>query len=540
VSKPIVFARMPGPGEPTQAQKESGNYRKRKVAWNGLMISVENEAGTYRRGRSRTGHEWATLMHWAYGYVNGSMGVDGDEVDCYLGPDDTATMVYVVHQRRYGDWGAYDEDKAMLNFSSEADAVAAFLACYDDPRFLGPITAMPVAEFVAKVRATKDRPAMVKAVVFAKSHVRGYTRADGTYVKQHEDKRARKPKKAVQVDLFAFGGDPRRDALEALKKRVTKYASGLSRTKDFATTAWAGHGVGVEIGEMSDDAMRELARVVVDYRTPAFVDSGAFGVFMRGLKRENVEGGGQVEGLDFDSILARYDTLLDMIQDYNEAEESVPPPLLVMPDVVGDQLASLALIHKHRDYVRATAQFRGVARPIIPIQRGPLPMAEAYRRLVDMLGTDDFIVGVPSNAAAVTPEEFTAFLREAKPRAVHILGAFADSRLTPRLNQILDSGIADQVEVTADANPLRSIIIEKGQTGPERRATLADKLGESARAKELEQVIRRHGGVEAMRAHYDAADGDRQRRMVGLISDLSGEDEGEVLKLYGLRPPKED
>lgn len=162
---PFIFLRHPEPGEPTDAQKEAGNYRKRKVEWNGLTISVENEAGTYRRGRSAGGHEWATLLPWSYGYVNRSMGVDGDQVDVYLGPYlDTASTVYVVHQRCYGDWARYDEDKAMLGFLSESDARDAFLACYDDPRFLGEITAMPIAEFVTKARATRAAPAMIKAL----------------------------------------------------------------------------------------------------------------------------------------------------------------------------------------------------------------------------------------------------------------------------------------------------------------------------------------------------------------------------------------
>lgn len=159
----LVVIRHLEPGEPTAAQKESGAYRKRKVEWRGLTLSVENEAGTYRRGRSASGHEWATLLPWAYGYVNGSMGVDGDAVDVYLGPQmEDATMVYVVHQRRYGDWSAYDEDKCMLGFMSADDAVAAFLACYDDPRFLGTVDAFPVEDFVRLVRATKAKPGPIK------------------------------------------------------------------------------------------------------------------------------------------------------------------------------------------------------------------------------------------------------------------------------------------------------------------------------------------------------------------------------------------
>ena len=144
---------------PTPAQAEAGNYPKRKIAWHGLTISIENEAGSVRKGNG-----WRTKMLYPYGYINSTEAVDGDQVDVYLGPDESADTVYVVHQRRYGDWARYDEDKAMLQFESEAAARSAYLKHYDDPRFLGPITAMPVAEFVEKARATNGAPKMIKAI----------------------------------------------------------------------------------------------------------------------------------------------------------------------------------------------------------------------------------------------------------------------------------------------------------------------------------------------------------------------------------------
>lgn len=147
---------------PTPAQAEAGNYFKPRVKWAGLEIAIENPVGTVREGKG-----WKTTMKNDYGYVCRSEAVDGDEVDVYLGPEmDSAPTVYVVHQRRAGDWKAYDEDKCMLGFTSEAAARTAYLAHYDDKRFLGPITAMPVDEFVRKVRATYDKPAMIKCVLF--------------------------------------------------------------------------------------------------------------------------------------------------------------------------------------------------------------------------------------------------------------------------------------------------------------------------------------------------------------------------------------
>lgn len=163
--------------EPTKAQIEAGNYKVKRRRFAGLDVSVENPAGSYRRGQDRAGKTWETRMLYDYGYIRGTLGVDGDHVDCYLGPNEDAPMVYIVHQRRYGDWDKFDEDKCMLGFDSQEDAIAAYLKHYDDPRFLGPVTAMPTAEFREKVMATKNAPQMIKGMaLILKAHVRGHTR----------------------------------------------------------------------------------------------------------------------------------------------------------------------------------------------------------------------------------------------------------------------------------------------------------------------------------------------------------------------------
>lgn len=158
-----------GRDEPTQARLEAGNYPKKHVRWQGMDISIENPAGSVRRGVDRDGNPWETRILFDYGYLSRTEGVDGDHVDCFIGPNPDAPFVYVVHARKAGDWQAYDEDKCMLCFDSEDDAKVAFLAAYNDPRFLGPITTMTVDEFKAKAKRTKDQPAMLKSVVLTKS-----------------------------------------------------------------------------------------------------------------------------------------------------------------------------------------------------------------------------------------------------------------------------------------------------------------------------------------------------------------------------------
>ena len=159
----IAVERYRASHEPTPAQIAAGNYAKRKIAWRGMTISIENEAGSVRSGVDPDGKPWETRMIFPYGYLLRTEAVDGDHVDVYLGPNLDTPFVYVVHQRKVGDWLSYDEDKVFIGFDSEADVVQAFLQHYNDFRFLGPVTMLPADEFVGKARATFDAPSMIKS-----------------------------------------------------------------------------------------------------------------------------------------------------------------------------------------------------------------------------------------------------------------------------------------------------------------------------------------------------------------------------------------
>lgn len=97
----------------------------RTANFRGLPIKVEIEKGDVRSGLDERGDAWSHEYKYPYGEVKGTRALsDGDPVDVYLGPDAAQDTVYVVHQlRRNGD---YDEDKVMLGFPSEGDAVLAY------------------------------------------------------------------------------------------------------------------------------------------------------------------------------------------------------------------------------------------------------------------------------------------------------------------------------------------------------------------------------------------------------------------------------
>ena len=238
----VLFKAAPTAATASQAQLDAGNYRKKHIRWHGLDIAIEHRKGSYRRWGDPNGkHHGKTLMHWDYGYLKRSEGGDGDHVDCYIGPDPEATHVYVVHQRKAGDWGRYDEDKCMLNFPSLAAARQAYLQHYDDPRFLGPTTAMTVEEFRVKVVDPKSHGKMIKAYLFVKAHVPSHTRRlkSGKVVRVEEydtkviGRGKRSPTDSRQMSLI-FEPAEKGPSREEREPQKTKYEQMLDTFASFA------------------------------------------------------------------------------------------------------------------------------------------------------------------------------------------------------------------------------------------------------------------------------------------------------------------
>jgi hypothetical protein len=141
--------------EPTDAQKEAGNYKKGHVRLNGLDISIENPAGSRRRP------EWPPLKNH-YGYFKGSVGADKDHVDVFMTEraSDPDLPVFVVDQVNRD--GSFDEHKVVLGAADEAGARSTYLGNYEKGwTGLGGITQMTQDEFRSWLRdpAKTKKPA---------------------------------------------------------------------------------------------------------------------------------------------------------------------------------------------------------------------------------------------------------------------------------------------------------------------------------------------------------------------------------------------
>lgn len=136
------------------AEAEAGTYRKGHLNLHGLRIAIETPKGAIRRGWTKDGRvKWQCRMPAHYGYVKGSLGADGDQVDVYLGPaaHDLECNVYLIDQHRLD--GTFDEHKAVIGARSKAEALRIYDGGFSDgsgPRRRRKVTAMTLEEFRGK------------------------------------------------------------------------------------------------------------------------------------------------------------------------------------------------------------------------------------------------------------------------------------------------------------------------------------------------------------------------------------------------------
>lgn len=126
--------------DPSDAQKESGNYKMGHVKFDGFDVSIENPKGSIRSGVNQEGEKWSNIMPANYGYFKNTIGADKDHIDTFMGDNMESDKVYVVDQVDPVT-GKFDEHKVMMGYNSLSEARNAYNEAYDeDWKGLGAIT----------------------------------------------------------------------------------------------------------------------------------------------------------------------------------------------------------------------------------------------------------------------------------------------------------------------------------------------------------------------------------------------------------------
>lgn len=108
----------------------AGNYKKGAMTIAGMNILIENPTDSIRRGIDKDGEEWQITMKHHYGYFEGSMGADGDELDVFVKNNllDEPDHAYIISQVDLD--GAFDEHKVVIGAESEDEAKEIYHSNY--------------------------------------------------------------------------------------------------------------------------------------------------------------------------------------------------------------------------------------------------------------------------------------------------------------------------------------------------------------------------------------------------------------------------
>lgn len=247
-------------------------------------------------------------------------------------------------------------------------------------------------------------------------------------------------------DLFGFAGQ------DLLLAGVRRYASGVA-----APAIWAGYAAaGVPMCLVAARLPREAVARALAYRRAGhsvLVDSGAF-VFRK-----------KPWALNWDSVLAVYQAL---------ADGPGTRLSLILPDVVGDQVGSIALAAAHGlKLARLAAQGHEM---LVPMQRGAIPLHRYFQLYVAALGFKPGGFAIPSNAAAMPVAELAGLrVIRGAPRRVHFLGISRRSAALAERLELLHS-FWPYVTVSGDACEHRAQVGEKRPVTKHRREVLQAKV----------------------------------------------------------------
>lgn len=143
----IETAREQVDTNPSDAQKEAGNYKKGHIKLDGYDITIENPKGSERSGKDADGNKWSITMNNDYGYIRGTESLDGDHIAIFLSDNPAEGNVYVIDQLNTTT-GEFDEHKVMYGFSSMDESTQAYLSNYSPGwQGLGAISEVSKDEF---------------------------------------------------------------------------------------------------------------------------------------------------------------------------------------------------------------------------------------------------------------------------------------------------------------------------------------------------------------------------------------------------------
>lgn len=254
---------------PTEAQKEAGNYKKGHIKINGFDVTIEQPAGSVRSGKDANGKEWSVTMNNTYGYIRGTESVDGDHIDVFLGPDMNSDMVYVVDQVNTD--GSFDEHKVMMGFPSLEDARSAYLSNYEEGwKGLGNITGVTLDGFKKWIDSSTRKTKPFSEYKSVKA-IEEKTNNEKPQMPLTEDEYAEQRSKEI------MGDNPGMDDIGAYNQALDEYPSYIRKMVDNGSMrdSYLKGSVGerIKLGKIMNAAGFELSEISKGSREESIMES---------------------------------------------------------------------------------------------------------------------------------------------------------------------------------------------------------------------------------------------------------------------------
>lgn len=87
-------------GTAAQKKRRESNPAPRRFSditdFQGIPVHIETDKGEVRRGRNEQGQRWQVEMTHPYGYMKGTIGLDNEEIDCFVGRNKNAKNAYIA------------------------------------------------------------------------------------------------------------------------------------------------------------------------------------------------------------------------------------------------------------------------------------------------------------------------------------------------------------------------------------------------------------------------------------------------------------
>ncbi len=244
------------------------------------------------------------------------------------------------------------------------------------------------------------------------------------------------------------------------------FASGSNHPGEILGFARVGIDVGVAAPDLHSMGPSAIADAALTYGVRVFVDSGAFSEVGFGPTGPFVAA--PISHEEWEKRLWLYALLAETIGDKLYA---------VAPDQVAFQAETLERMAKFATHMQLVASFG--ANVLVPCQKGAMPLAAFWVAAKAALGIPEsqLVAAVPMKKDATTTADFAAFLAEAKPARVHLLGLGPKS---DRFEEVMAAAKAasPETEIFCDSVLITSLVGRtNGQGGGPRPLTaMADQV----------------------------------------------------------------